>query len=137
MMRFVALVVGVLNAADTSPSLDFEIKGLRSPRGAVVCHLFSRAEGFPDVRQSVLSTRAPAASNVVCRFAGLRAGSYAVTVFHDEDGDGQMDTNFFGIPTEGRGASNDARGTFGPPSFIDSRLYYRGQNELHFITMNY
>ncbi len=46
-------------------------------------------------------------------------GNYAVAAFHDEDGDGGLSTNFFGIPNEGFGFGNDARGSMGPPSFKD------------------
>ena len=50
-------------------------------------------------------------------FPGLAPGSYAVSVIHDANGNGDIDLNAFGIPTEGWGFSNDARATFGPPSF--------------------
>jgi len=42
---------------------------------------------------------------------------YAVSVFHDENYNGKLDTNLLGIPREGVGASNDARGNFRPPKF--------------------
>jgi leucyl/phenylalanyl-tRNA---protein transferase len=44
-------------------------------------------------------------------------GSYAIKAFHDVDRNGKLDTNFMGIPKEPYGFSNDAMGTFGPPSF--------------------
>ena len=51
-------------------------------------------------------------------FAGLAPGDYAVAAFHDEDRDGDLDTNLLGIPTEGlRLLQRSARGTFGPPDF--------------------
>lgn len=44
-------------------------------------------------------------------------GTYAIKAFHDVDRNGKLDTNFMGIPKEPYGFSNDAMGTFGPPSF--------------------
>ena len=41
----------------------------------------------------------------------------AVAAFHDADGDGELAQNFVGMPTEGYGFSNGARGFMGPPSF--------------------
>ena len=38
-------------------------------------------------------------------------------MFHDADGDGELGTNILGIPNEGYGFSNGARGLIGPPSF--------------------
>lgn len=44
-------------------------------------------------------------------------GNYAIRVFHDENSNGKLDTNFLGIPTENYGYSNNASGWFGPPSW--------------------
>ncbi len=44
-------------------------------------------------------------------------GTYAIKAFHDVDRNGKLDTNLMGIPKEPYGFSNDAMGTFGPPSF--------------------
>jgi uncharacterized protein (DUF2141 family) len=48
---------------------------------------------------------------------GLVPGRYAVSVIHDQNGNGKLDTNLVGLPTEGYGFSRDARGTIGPPGF--------------------
>jgi uncharacterized protein (DUF2141 family) len=45
----------------------------------------------------------------VCEFPGVAPNTYAVSVFHDENSNGKLDTNFMGIPREGVGASNGAR----------------------------
>ncbi len=47
----------------------------------------------------------------------LPAGTYAVSVHHDENNDRKVNTNWIGIPNEGLGVSNDAKGNFGPPKF--------------------
>jgi uncharacterized protein (DUF2141 family) len=41
---------------------------------------------------------------------------------HDENGDGKLERNFLGVPKEGVGASNDARGRMGPPKWKDARF---------------
>jgi uncharacterized protein (DUF2141 family) len=50
-------------------------------------------------------------------FERVPYGTYAVKVFHDENANGELDTNFVGFPKEGFGFSNDAMGQFGPPTF--------------------
>jgi len=50
----------------------------------------------------------------------LPLGTYAVSVFFDADNDGELDTNFFGIPKEPVAMSNNAEGKFGPPKFEDA-----------------
>jgi len=44
-------------------------------------------------------------------------GTYALSVFHDSQNTGKLRTNAFGVPRDGYGFSNNATGTFGPPSF--------------------
>lgn len=55
-------------------------------------------------------------------FANLPFGSYAVKAYHDENDNGRLDTNIFGTPKEQYGFSNNARATFGPPSFEEARF---------------
>lgn len=55
-------------------------------------------------------------------FKDIPAGTYAVSIFHDENDNGELDTNFFGIPTEDYGCSNDATGFMGPPKWSDAKF---------------
>lgn len=50
----------------------------------------------------------------------LPPGTYAVRLYHDENDDGELDTNMFGVPQEPFGFSNNARGNMGPPDFEDA-----------------
>ncbi|MFY0650666.1 MAG: DUF2141 domain-containing protein [Cyclobacteriaceae bacterium] len=50
-------------------------------------------------------------------FENVQPGTLAVSVVHDENGNNELDKGVFGIPTEDYGFSNDAKGSFGPPSF--------------------
>lgn len=55
-------------------------------------------------------------------FEGLAPGEYAIKLFHDVDGDGEMDTNPFGLPAEPYGFSNNAKGQFGPAKWADAKF---------------
>ena len=50
----------------------------------------------------------------------LEPGDYAVSVHHDDNDNGKMDTNFIGIPKEPTGLSNGAVPKFGPPKYKDA-----------------
>lgn len=58
---------------------------------------------------------------VTLRFE-VPAGQYAIKVFHDENGDGKLDRNFFGAPSEPYGISNNMRASFSLPPFRDALL---------------
>jgi uncharacterized protein (DUF2141 family) len=78
--------------------------------------LYGSATGFTGtaLASQMVPMRAGAAQLV---FPGLAPGRYAVRVFADENGNGKLDTNLFGMPTERYGFSNDAKGNLGPPEF--------------------
>ncbi|GCD80314.1 DUF2141 domain-containing protein [Schleiferia thermophila] len=66
------------------------------------------------VRESIIPVENKKAT---IRFTDLSAGSYSVEAFHDQNNNGKLDTNPFGIPKEPYGFSNNVRGNFGPPDF--------------------
>ena len=61
-------------------------------------------------------------ATVTAAFTGLTPGTYAVRAFHDLNGDGKLNTNPFGIPTEPYAFSRDARGAAAPPDWRRRRL---------------
>ena len=98
--------------------LTVRMHGMRNSDGQVLCALFDSPDAFPEGEKAIQGARSKVADGQAsCRFKDIKPGVYAVAVFHDEDGDGQMDS-LLGIPTEGFGFSNNAKpALFGPPAF--------------------
>ena len=63
-------------------------------------------------------------NKVIVEIDSLEYGSYAVKVFHDENSNGELDTDFLGIPTEDYGYSNNASSWFGPPSWEKAKFLF-------------
>jgi uncharacterized protein (DUF2141 family) len=97
--------------------LSIEISGFRNNQGVVMLQVFNEQE-------QVIAERKEPVSEGKCLLIieGLKAGKYAVRYFHDENLSGEMETNTLGIPVEGYGFSNNAKGLFGPPPF-EKRLF--------------
>jgi len=116
-----SLVVAALliATAAVAADLDVSVEGLRSAEGNVRVALHRRADAaeFPDGDGVAGMFRRANPDGVRIVFVDLPPGDYAVAVFHDADGDGELGTNILGIPNEGYGFSNGARGLIGPPSF--------------------
>ena len=76
-----------------------EIGGLRSDKGQVFCALYSSPDGFPKKSEKATAHFKSAISDkqAVCEFSGIAPGSYAVSVFHDENSNGKH------APTPSRG----------------------------------
>ena len=105
--------------------LEVSIEGLRSPEGhtRVALHRYTAGVAFSGDDGIVAKMSRPTdAGGVRIVFASLPPGDYAVAAFHDADGNGELGTNILGIPTEGYGFSNGARGFMGPPSFEDAAV---------------
>lgn len=101
-----------------------KVTGFRNERGKVFVALWRGKKDFPGTPPAGSPT---ASVNIVkgvaeAEFVAVPPGVFAVTVFHDEDGDGELKTNFIGIPKEGIGFSRDARGRFGPPGWDAAKL---------------
>ena len=60
----------------------------------------------------------------------LPNGTYAIGIFVDANYNNEMDRNFFGVPKEQYGFSNDSKGSFGPPSFKDASFTVSGDISL-------
>ena len=60
----------------------------------------------------------------------LPNGTYAIGLFVDANYNNEMDRNIFGVPKEQFGFSNDARGSFGPPSFKEASFTVSGDMKL-------
>jgi uncharacterized protein (DUF2141 family) len=107
-------------------SVNVEITDIRSTRGQVVIQLWDTAEGFPknpDIRLHPLQIPATQSINGHLQATlTVSPGIHAITVWHDENGNGKFDTNLVGIPKEGYGASNNPVTHFHAPSFDQAKF---------------
>jgi uncharacterized protein (DUF2141 family) len=137
MILAAAVLAGPASAGDQS-DLTVRAHGMRNSDGQVLCALFNGPDGFPDGESAVQGDRTRVSrGKATCEFKNLKPGVYAAAVFHDEDGDGQMDS-VLGIPTEGFAFSNNAKpGMFGPPSFKEAAFRVSGGKRALLIKMLY
>ena len=110
--------------------LRITIEGVRSDAGEILIGLYDNADGFksavanaakrgllPDSSR-LIGTAIRAKRGVVSTvFTQLPKGRYAIIVIHDENDNGRLDENSFGVPTEGYGFGNDAQALLSAPSF--------------------
>ena len=61
---------------------------------------------------------------VLLEIDSLKFGVYAIRVFHDENSNGELDTDFLGIPSEDYGYSNNVSAWFGPPSWERAKFKF-------------
>lgn len=136
-----ALLAPVLAHADPPAlaTLTVRLTRVRAESGWIGCTLHDRADGFPeDADAAAQRIWCPIdAGTANCRFAPTPPGRHAVACFHDEDGDGELDTNLLGIPREGVVVSRHAKGTLGPPSFDDAAFMLASGSSSLSLRMSY
>jgi uncharacterized protein (DUF2141 family) len=104
-----------------------EIDNLRSQRGQILVCLTSNPKAFPDCSKDSSSVRMAVPAANAGRFTATapRAGTYAIAVVHDENGNNKMDKAIF-LPREGFGFSRNPTITTGPPRFTAASFAVNG-----------
>jgi uncharacterized protein (DUF2141 family) len=130
------LVVGIAMSLMGSPtsaaqsSLTVNLSGLRSQKGNIMICLWRKQDGkFPFCTKTGSfknATVKATAASVTVTFPNVPSGDYAISAFHDENGNGKGDRNFMGRPTEGIALSNMDKGRRGRPSFDRSKFALNG-----------
>ncbi|MEW5704457.1 MAG: DUF2141 domain-containing protein [Pseudomonadota bacterium] len=97
---------------------------IKNRSGIMRFALYDRAIGFPSYegRFAHLDIAVPKEGVVEAVFADLAPGGYAVAVYHDANGNNKFDSSFFGLPLEGYGFSNNARGFLSAPGFSSAAV---------------
>ncbi|GCD78413.1 hypothetical protein JCM31826_18950 [Thermaurantimonas aggregans] len=113
MKFFWLLIISLLNFYVSGQILivEFEIQSAKD-NGKVYLRL--KNEQNSTVKESIIPVENKKAT---IRYTDLTPGNYSVEAFHDQNNNGKLDTNPFGIPREPYGFSNNVRGSFGPPDF--------------------
>lgn len=117
----VVLALSGISGAFAQHTLRVTITNIKETVGNVRVGLFDNAEKFLKEARDGKIVKA-SAHEITVAFDNLESGDYAVSVIHDKNENGELDSNFIGIPNEPYGFSNNAMGSFGPPSFDKAKM---------------
>ena len=99
-------------------SLSIELLGVKSSMGHINVAVYNQANGFLKFDEVFKVDRIAAqVATTSFKIMDLPNGEYAVAIFHDENGNDKLDTNWLGIPKESVAFSNAKIKAFGPPSY--------------------
>lgn len=133
-----ALTLVPLSAAraEETARLTLNFTGVSKPGGVIMAGVFDSRDAFDQdkpVKGVRIPVNGPKASQTI---TGLKPGRYAVKAYHDVNGDGRMNTNPFGMPTEPYAASNNAPSRMGPPAWSDAVISLVPGDNVHAITID-
>jgi len=116
-------VPAVAQSADSRLTFTFETG---AETGAVMVALYADEAAYESGAPSRAARVDVAAGERVAVFENLPAGAYGMKAFHDVNGDGKMNVNPFGMPTEPFAFSNNAVGNMGPARWDRARFDVSG-----------
>lgn len=109
--------------------ITISVNSIRNAKGTVKWAVYnneanfnSTVAGFSDAG-SISSNK----GTVTIKTKALPDGTYAISVFHDENNNSDVDFSFFGLPVEGFGFSQNPRIYFGPPKFKQCTFVKKGK----------
>jgi len=119
-MPFFAAFALALPAAASAAPVSVDLSGLR-PGGTLYVELQTRAQFMGADRTAGQIVQAPAAGSLSLDLGEVPPGDYALTVWHDDNGNGRFDVGEGGVPQDGLAMAN-AEGLRGLPTFDQIRL---------------
>lgn len=94
---------------------------------------FPKCRGDANAHSKVV----PAGKTVTFSFTGVKPGSYAIALLHDENNNGKADRALMMMPKEGFGFSRDAKVRMGPPKFKSAVFDVTSEDQAQIIKMRY
>ncbi len=106
--------------------LTINVTNLTTTEGTVMVQIMQGEAQFNGEEPSIASMMSRATDEEMTFSTRLPAGEYAIRVMHDVNNNGEMDSNFVGMPTEPWAMSNNAKGNFGPPKWEEAKFELTG-----------
>ena len=109
LVRLALVAALALPALGHAADLTIEIDNIQAQRGRVMVAVMDSDAAWNGQGKPVgVAAGTPDGDGTLSlKIAGLAPGRYAARVMHDENGNGKLDTNIVGMPTEGYGFSNN------------------------------
>ncbi len=129
-------IMGQNEAPSGSNLINLRVKNIKSDKGTLMVAIYKNAETFLGEQVLMGITEKVTQTGIMeLKITGLSKGYYAISIFHDENDNGELDTKIFRLPKEPYGFSNNIKAKFGPPSFEKAKFEVSGVNQTIEINM--
>jgi uncharacterized protein (DUF2141 family) len=134
-IRATWLLIAIFTACLSNPGyaesvkggLALEVSGFESNAGMAMIALCSSEAQYNDDGNAFIETSLMInEGRATWHVAKLPDGEYAIKLYHDENNNGKLDTNFFGVPNEAVGFSNNAQPGLGMPAYKKVKFIIQG-----------
>ncbi len=127
---FLTLAIATTGFLSTQKAdLTVEMQNFKNNTGLAKVGLYNSEGTFLGATYKEIGSKIKDKKAVVV-FKDLPLGEYAVSMYQDENLNGKMDKNFIGIPKEDYMASNNEKGSFGPPKYDKAKFIIKGNSKI-------
>lgn len=128
------IILTFLFGTPEKTNVSLSLKDIRSTEGKIQIAIYDNEEDFLETPVYTFTEDIKNAPEQMVLLKSLPSGKYAIAVFHDKNGNGKMDKNLLGIPTESFGFSNNRMGFASPPDFEEC-VINTAENTVHTIDL--
>ncbi|KPM32038.1 Hypothetical protein I595_1686 [Croceitalea dokdonensis DOKDO 023] len=123
-MKCITPILLLLSALCTAQhTITVSVENVKNSNGAIRAALYDSSDSFLKFDAVFASTASKATpTTTVLVFKDIPSGAYGIALFHDENDNGEMDTNWMGIPKEKVAFSKARMKAFGPPDFEECKF---------------
>lgn len=122
------IALSLISLNISAANLNVTIDTVNTNQGKILAQVFKGETNYKN-GQALSSLILPANKGENSfSFQNLSGGEYAIRLFHDTNDNNSLDTNVFGMPTEGYGFSNQAVGNFGPAKYKDMVVHIKNDD---------
>jgi uncharacterized protein (DUF2141 family) len=124
-----------LATAASSETLKLTVE-TTSEVGSIYAAVYSSADAFEKGEITTSVAGAVSGGKTELEIHNLKPGTYGIVLFHDLNGNEELDRNLFGMPREPFGFSNNPVIQFSAPKFEAFKFEFDGEPMELSITMN-
>jgi uncharacterized protein (DUF2141 family) len=139
-MMLALMMVAAQTVSAGTVAFDVMVADAKSDAGKALVRISATEKQFngkeAPVRELVADVKD---GKVALHIEGLPAGRYAITVVHDLNANGKLDSNMMGMPTEPFGISKKPVNRLGPPDLEDALVSVAedAKKEIRLVTMKF
>jgi uncharacterized protein (DUF2141 family) len=112
-----------------------KVDQINSAEGTINVALFNSEKDFLN-KPFMSKVKKANTGELEFEFEDVPNGEYTISIYHDENENGELDKNFIGIPDEPYGVSREGRSMFGPPNYDDAKFILANENAKLIISLD-
>lgn len=111
--------------------LTLNVDNLKSPTAPVIVGLYGIHNKFPDPKDQLKEYRfVPNGDQLTVEITDIEYGVFAIALYQDVNGDGKINKNMLGVPTEPYAFSNNVKPVVKAPQFKNCKFEYNDEKNV-------